>query len=170
MPATYEPIATSTATATVRTIEFASIPQTYTDLVAVVEMVNTTSSAYNYLIRVGNSSLDTGTNYTTQIHSSGLSNNPVSHRYRNSTFFREHNVGAQNNNDHMSIVNFMDYSNTTTWKPINMRSDMASLALEHNVGTWRSTSAINIIAFTLDFDNDRVASGSTVTLYGIKAA
>lgn len=170
MPATYEPIATSLATGTTRQIQFSNIPQTYTDLVAIVEMVNTVATAYNLIMRVGNGTLDTGTNYTTCIHTSGQSNNPSSYRYRDDTMFREYNVGARNNNDHMSIIQFIDYSNTTTWKPMTQRSDMASLALEHIVGTWRSTSAINTISFTLDFTADYVASGATVTLYGIKAA
>jgi hypothetical protein len=170
MPATYESIATTTTTGNVILIEFENIPQTYTDLIAIAEIKNTVATAYNMIIRVGNNTLDSGTNYTSLYLTSGQSNNPSAGLLRNQNRMAEYAVGPRNNNDHMAIINFMDYSNTSTWKTVLQRSSMASLALEYMTHTWRSTSAINRIGFSIDFSAINVASGSTVTLYGIKAA
>jgi hypothetical protein len=63
----------------------------------------------------------------------------------------------------------MNYSNTTTYKTVLLRSNNASAITVATVGLWRSTSAINTIKIYAD--GAAVFSvGSTFTLYGIKAA
>jgi hypothetical protein len=62
----------------------------------------------------------------------------------------------------------MNYSNTTTYKAVLMRSDNADTATMANVGLWRSSTAIyqiDLVTSTSTF-----ASGTTFTLYGIAAA
>jgi hypothetical protein len=62
----------------------------------------------------------------------------------------------------------MNYSNATTYKTALARTSEDGVAAAY-VGLWRSTSAITSI--TIDKgSSDNFASGSTFTLYGIKAA
>ena len=63
----------------------------------------------------------------------------------------------------------MNYSNTTTYKTVLTRANIASADVEAVVGLWRSTSAVN----QLDVKQGGAVTfsvGSTFTLYGIKAA
>jgi hypothetical protein len=66
------------------------------------------------------------------------------------------------------LMNFQNYSNTTTNKTILERFSAANTATTAVVGLWRSTSAINQIrVLTLGIT---FLAGSTFTLYGIAAA
>jgi hypothetical protein len=66
------------------------------------------------------------------------------------------------------IYNIMNYSNTTTFKTMISRFSNSSVIAQAEVSLYRSTSAITSIEiFTTP---DSFAVGSTLTLYGIKAA
>jgi hypothetical protein len=68
----------------------------------------------------------------------------------------------------LSITHFMNYSNTTTYKTALVRGNNASSGVDAIVNNWRNTAAItniDVIANSSTF-----TSGSTFTLYGIKAA
>jgi hypothetical protein len=62
----------------------------------------------------------------------------------------------------------MNYSNTTTNKTILIRSNEPNNYVVAIVGLWRSTSAIDQVRIYGDQGN--LATGTSVTLYGIKAA
>ena len=67
-----------------------------------------------------------------------------------------------------SIINYMNYSNTTTYKTVLGRGNDGTYVIQH-VGLWRSTSEINTIkVFNLSSVN--FAAGTVLTLYGIVAA
>lgn len=163
MAATYEVIATQTLGSTANSVTFSSIPQTYTDIIAVINGASTADTSG--FLRVGNGSLDTGTNYS------------VTHMYGNRTSVasgRESNQNqAFNGNlrtsfDFVANVHFMNYSNTSIYKTWLSRPGNAGNWVWDITGLWRSTSAINTIAFIAD--GTTWQSGSTFTLYGIKAA
>jgi hypothetical protein len=69
---------------------------------------------------------------------------------------------------------FMNYSNSTTYKTMLGRQGTASSTAggaSLTVSLWRNTSAITSIQLQLDFgSSNRWYTGSTFTLYGIKAA
>jgi hypothetical protein len=66
------------------------------------------------------------------------------------------------------IYNIMNYSNTTTYKTMISRFSNSGVVAQAEVSLYRSTSAITSIEiFTTP---DSFAVGSTLTLYGIKAA
>jgi hypothetical protein len=66
-------------------------------------------------------------------------------------------------------ASIMNYSNTTTNKTVLARASSQQEGVEATVGLWRSTAAITSITF--DLVSTRTFSvGSTLTLYGIKAA
>jgi hypothetical protein len=157
MPRTYEPIATQTLGTATATVTFSSIPQTYTDLILVFDGTITTTASTPFQLNS-----DTGSNYSmTRIYGDGSS--AVSTRNSNETsgLITIANTGQSN-----FIANFMNYSNTTTYKTVISRGGTASGYTTLITSLWRSTAAITSISLiTVTY-----ASGSTFTLYGIKAA
>ena len=160
---TYVPIATTTLSSTVGSYTFTSIPGTYTDLVLVTNLA--TDSATEFLLRVGNGSIDTGSNYSMtyllgggSVASSSRSSNGTS------TYAGYTSTTALNK---MHIFQFMNYSNTTTHKTSLLRYSAADTAATAVVSLWRSTSAINTIQIIANGNN--LTSGSTLSLYGILA-
>jgi hypothetical protein len=170
MTATYENIATTTLGSAASTIEFTNISQSYTDLIAVVQLAS--SSDDNIFIRVGDGSLNTGSLYsTTRLNGNGSS--AVSDRQSNQSFITLTRSGYPDATigNSMTIIQFMNYSNTTTNKTWLVRSNRASTGVDALVGLIRSTSKINIISFaTTGFGtSNSILANSTITLYGIKA-
>jgi hypothetical protein len=159
--ATYEPIATTTLGSSQSSVTFSSISGSYTDLVLVV---GGTASVYDGLvIQVGNTSIDTGSNYSvTGIQGDGTS--ATSYRETSQTTINAGLQGANFNN----IYQFMNYSNTTTHKTILSRGNSPANNTRAAVGLWRSTSAINTIKIISG--TGTLSSGTVLTLYGIKAA
>lgn len=164
MPATYEPIATVTMNGSSSTTTFTNISQAYTDLRLVCSFVGVASC--NYSTRVGNGSIDSGNNYSnTRLYGTGSS--ATSDRNSNVDFFTSNiTVGANGSN---AIIDIMNYSNTTTYKTSLQRFNDAGAIVFAVVGMWRNTSAINQLQ-VYSTNSVNFASGSTFTLYGIKAA
>ena len=176
MPATYEPIATSTLGSAAATISFTSIPSTYTDLVIVV-YANSTASNHLYA-RWGNGSYDSGTNYSNVgLYTRETTNDFGCERNANVTYARlnpfTYGVPAAASTFGTTLVHLQNYSNTTTFKTAISRT--AGLGAGEYAGTevaaflWRSTSAINQIQFTTASGSNFII-GTTITIYGIKAA
>jgi hypothetical protein len=159
MPKTYTPIATTTITSANSSVTFSSISGTYTDLVAVINGTSTgtvgigvrfnsdASASYGRVVLQGNgssvsSSVESGQTYGTW----GLLD-----------------VTAGN-----SIIHIMNYANTTTFKNVIARTNLPSTGalVRTIIGTWRSTAAITSVTFMYSTFNP----GTTLTLYGIKAA
>jgi hypothetical protein len=69
----------------------------------------------------------------------------------------------------IQIVNFQNYSNSTTNKTVLARNSAPDDAVEALVGLWRNTAAITSIQFSNNAGAN-FATGSTFTLYGIAAA
>lgn len=159
---TYVALDKKTTTTSVASIEFTSIPQGYTDLVLIVNGSNTTSDQ-GLVCQVGNGSVDTAANYsTTFILGSGTS--ATTGRSSGDTYAI---VGRMSNDNSTSIINFMNYSNTTTKKSILGRGNNGAMVIQH-VAMWQGTSAINTIkVFNLSSVN--IAAGATFSLYGIAA-
>jgi hypothetical protein len=82
--------------------------------------------------------------------------------------FFTNNSYPQTTTFNLSIHNFMNYSNTTTYKTILSRSNNSAIGTDAVVGLWRSTAAINTIKILPA--NNAFEVGSSFTLYGIKAA
>jgi len=161
---TYTPIATVSPSGTT-TVDFTSISSSYTDLVLV--MSGSMAAAANMFIRVGNGSIDTGSNYSiTEIDGTGTTaysqrqSSQAQYQVTSGLFF---NTSEQCN----IIVSFQNYSNATTYKTWLSRANSAGIGVNAGVGLWRSTSAINYIRL---YGSQNFQSGSIVTLYGIAAA
>ena len=159
---TYTPIATTTLGSAQSSISFSSFSG-YTDLIVIFNGGENGTNR-DFQLRVGNGSIDSGSNYSyTRLLGDGTS--ASSSRASNTTYI-ENVIG---NESCTAIYQFQNYANTTTFKTILSRTAYASSRTSAYVGLWRSTSAITTISFTAE-SGSTINSGSTFTLYGIAAA
>jgi hypothetical protein len=170
MPSTYTPIATQTLGSNVTSITFSSIPSIYTDLILISSCAVTGGANSVYLRFNG----DTTSNYSwTYAYGDGTS--AASGRGSNAAY----GIGAYfvtpsaTLGGSINILNVMNYANTTTNKTAIGRSNANGSTYpgaETLVNLWRSTAAISSIALLFNTAGPEFVSGSTFTLYGIKAA
>ena len=157
---TYEPIASQTLGSTSANVTFSSIPQGYTDLVLVVQAKAATTDDNIYL----RFNSDSGSNYSvTNMYGNGST--AASTRYSNNSFIWFDNFGYLRTSSFSTIImNFQNYSNSTTNKTCLIRNNIDSVGVTASVGLWRNTAPITAInLLTSGF-----ASGSTFSLYGIQ--
>jgi len=167
MPATYEPIATTTLGSAAATITFSGIPATYTDLRLILAniMVNTGTQPR---IRFNG---DTATNYSiTFLRGNGST--AFSGRTSNTYIaINDGNPAASAGVPQMSCTDIFSYAGSTN-KTCLVRSSNdknGSGTTESSVGLWRDTTAINEITIS-EVSSNNFAAGTTATLYGIKNA
>lgn len=169
MATTYIPIATTTLGSDAFTYTFTSIPNTYTDLVMVVQTKHDGSGTGYWVQALPNSSTAANSYGNTYIQGNGSS--AVSGRYSSRTdgYF----IGLCNSTQWTTITTqFMNYANTNINKIAISRSDAASadgpMALVHS---WASTDAISSIKVQIEGGGGvKMVIGTTLTLYGILAA
>ena len=162
MPATYEPIATTTLGSATNTVTFSSIPSTYTDIRAVITSSN---AAGSNTIRMRFNG-DTATNYSNTLLE-GDGSSAYSGSSSNGTLIP---AGEDHTTPSLVTVDIFSYAGST------FKTCLCSTSMDRNgagtvsrrVALWRSTSAISSINFSHSSDNWNV--GSTFTLYGIKNA
>lgn len=167
MTATYEKIASTTlANSTTNSVSFSSISGSYTDIVAVLNF-GAAQSSTSVSSRVNS---DTGTNYsTTWLVGNGSA--ASSGRFSNETWMiigQIYNPVPTTLSVNM-LVQFQNYSNTTTYKTVLSRFNDAANETNATVSLWRNTVAINNISFFCNNAAHYFLTGSTFTLYGIKA-
>lgn len=169
MPETYEPIASMTLSATTSIPVFTSIPQTFTDLVLVASgqaAVTGDDFAVMYFNNDGASNYNVTQLYTTNGTSAASS------RSGSTTGIFSIPLNAASSGTYgIASVHIMNYSNTTTFKSVISRDDTLRSGLNTGIGAglWRSTAAITSI-YLRTINGYGWAAGSTLTLYGIKAA
>ena len=161
---TYFPIATNTLVSSSASVTFSSISGSYTDLIAIFNGGSTTAGMD---IRCRFNS-DSGSNYSFT-YFTGNGSSTSSGRATSQTFMPlDYNGYLNNSIQTVSIINLMNYSNTTTYKSTISRFNTSSYGLDGAAGLWRSTSAITSIEFFPSANS--FLAGSTFTLYGISAA
>jgi hypothetical protein len=169
MAVTYEPIATNTLGSDTVTISFTSISGSYTDLVLVTNHYMTAQCTVG--IRFNS---DTGSNYSFTVLT-GNGTSAASSRASTQTSI-DTDTGVVRNpsvSNAMTIWNIQNYSNSTTYKSVVIRHTNATTdasGTSAGVGTWRNTAAITSITLLATSSVQSFKSGSTFTLYGIKAA
>jgi hypothetical protein len=165
MPSTYTPIATQTLGSAASSVTFSSISSAYTDLVIIANLINSSAgSNYSFSMRFNG---DTGANYSdTYLYGNGSS---AASGRESGTFMNIGNTGFTAGTFSPIIVSIQNYSNTTTYKTAIGRGNNSAAYVMTAVGLWRSTAAINSIVIAPEFAVNW-NTGSTFTLYGIKAA
>ena len=159
MATTYEPIATTTLTSNQASVTFSSISSGFTDLILVISAYQSGGTACEVQVNS-----DTASNYSrTGMYGTGT----TAGSFRNSNVTNSYlTLGDAATGN--AIVHFMNYSNTTTYKTWIHRENFPTGATYAAVSLWRSTSPITSIL--LDAGAQPWVSGSSFTLYGIKAA
>jgi len=153
-------------------VTFSSIPQGYTDLMLVMSAISDSASVTNLEVQVGNGSIDTTSSYSlTSVYGTGSAANST-RLSSQAAWFITRATGFDNNAGRfMARMNFMNYSNTTTYKTMLNRIDVPAgggTSLEAEVCLWSKTNAIDTIKIFPQANN--IAAGSTFTLYAIQAA
>jgi hypothetical protein len=159
---TYTQISSITLAAASSSVTFSSIPQNFRDLVLVVSGAVTGSQGNNWLFLNGDTSqsnysfvrmLGDGSSTSSGVNQSGVNGAAVSDM-----------VSSQN----QAIVQIMDYSTTDKHKTRLSRSDQPSSTAIAYASRWTNTAAVTSLIFA-GGNGGNLASGTTVTLYGIEA-
>ena len=160
MAATYEPIATATLATESSSVDFSSIPSTFTDLVLVVTGTSSGTNI-NYGLRFNDTA--TSTYHALRMYADGSS--VMTDRllsYSNSIIS---NISSAQST---AVIQFNGYSTSTLKKTFISRSNSNGYVWL-NAGLWNSNSAISKITF-LTTTGYALQPGTTLSLYGIKAA
>lgn len=167
----YESIQTVTLASATSTITFSSIPSTYTHLQIRGGLNGTAAGTYNNVNLRFNS--DSGANYSTHTvygdGSVGANNETSGTRIYGAIFDTQASAA-----DYLgvAVIDILDYANTNKYKTtralsgLDLNTGGGNIAL--GSGNWRDTVAITSITFSTVSGNFNV--GSTLALYGIKAA
>ena len=152
------------------TISYSSIPGSYKDLIVVARLRGTSASAgIGSTLRVGNGSVDTGSNYGF-VHryvgwTTGTSNNTGTTSMNTGTM---PNSGATSGFWGYATVEILNYASTSVSRGFlgrSMSQDGSGVLMTDMIGHWKNTSAaIDIITFTASTGN--FLTGSTIYLYG----
>jgi hypothetical protein len=164
--ATYIALANTTLSSAASSVTFSSIPATYRDLVAVINVVGLSGSPTSKAGKMKLNSLHGSDVFMYGNGSSGSSGSDAS----------TVTVPFQNNHG-VFIINIMDYSATDKHKTILGRHSVASNFVWANAGRVATTNAITSVEFICPDTDEEIAEeasdtfniGSTFSLYGIIA-
>jgi len=162
---TYNCIATTTTTSAVSAVTFSSISGSYTDLVLIV--TQSAPNTTNHGVRLNN---DTNFNYsTTAVFGTGSSAGTERKTTSSGDGGRRSFIWTNNGSTAIgnSVIHIMNYSNATTYKTVLSRGNMINNVLMASAGLWHNTSAVTSVTYSAS--DSTVDSGSTFSLYGIKA-
>jgi hypothetical protein len=164
-PSAFESIATVSVSSATSSIEFTSIPSTYTHLQVRAFMV--CSSTNNMYMQLGNGSIDSGSNYSwKQLWGEGTNAN--SNDGQSQGFFYIGYV-ASTTYPAACIIDIADYANTNkfkTAKAINANNNNTAGYVTSFSGNWRSSSAVDRVKITTG--SGTFNQYSHFALYGIK--
>jgi hypothetical protein len=163
--ATYIALANVTLSSTDTEVSFASIPNTYRDLVLVCQMSGTSSAGgLSFRLRFN---ADDGNNYSDIVMGAASGAGAFANIVTDGGHLR---LGYNNSNGTstmVSIAHILDYSATDKHKPVIARETGVdnSNRVGLYAGRWASTSAITTVRVSPDANS--LAIGSTFALYGI---
>jgi hypothetical protein len=165
MATTYEKIATTTLSSAAASIDFTSIPNTYTDLRVV--LVGTAATASYPWMRFNG---DTASNYS-DTYMYGNGSGVVAARNTNITAWYMGAWTLSTVYPSLFTMDIFSYAGSTYKTGLSTGSTEygGSGFTDVIASLWRSTSAITSIKLFLDAGYN-LNAGSTATLYGIKAA
>lgn len=168
MPATYEPIATTTLGSAASSITFSSIPNTYTDLRVVLTYTRSNAGSMYVALQFNS---DTATNYSSTVlygYGTGLGSSLLTSGTQ--MFLNDQDPG-NGTNPAMATADIFSYAGSTfkTVLATHSADNNGSGGVSRTVGLWRSTSAITSI-LVKSWSTPTFAIGTTATLYGILKA
>jgi len=162
---TYEPIASTTLGSDTAEVTFSSIASSWTDLV-VIGLLDFTSSGPGLWVRFNG---DTGSNYSyTMLTGNGSSAASGRDSSVTQALVGFPIWGGSTAQDNLTIFQVMSYANTNVYKTVLHSSALASQGVHRGVSLWRNTSAISSLTLRINFGS--IATGSVISLFGVKAA
>lgn len=164
MARTYEPIASQTiANSSTSSVIFSSLPSTFTDVRIVVSGGFVTGSPDNILALRLNG--DTGNNYSyVTMFAEGSPQSAYISNYNTALLYR-----MPINNQGQTIIELMSYSNTNVFKTFLSTADNPTGSIFKMVHLWRNTASVTSVTL-YGFSGSNYLAGTTLCLYGIKAA
>jgi virulence-associated protein VapD len=167
MPATYEPIATTTLSSGATTITFSSISGSYTDIRLVIAVAGFSNTTGGVALRFNS---DTGSNYSqTRLIGNGTAASSSRRTSVSDIEFFNNNIFTPY--PVLLIADLMSYSGSTN-KSVLLEASTdqnGSGSVFRHVGLWRNTAAITAIE-ARNTSGYNFNSGTTATLYGILKA
>jgi len=168
----YESIATYTATSSVSTISFTSIPGTYKHL-QIRFLARCSRSDYTVAALYARFNSDTASNYSGH-YLVGDGSTSFAYGGANYGFAPAGLASGANSGTNVfsvGVVDILDYQNTNKYKTVRSLSGVNRNATGDEInlqsGNWRNTAAITSIDFTLE-TNATFSQYSTFALYGVK--
>ena len=168
MAATYDKIATTTLSSATTTINFTSIPSSYTDL-RIVWVFSSVSAGNTPYLQING---DTGQSYSyLTLFGTGANNYGSQRSSNNFGAYLVSNVAPPTGVKIMHTIDIFNYTASTSKTLLNFYSadNNGSGTVSHGVNCWRSSAAITSVQLLFDAGGN-IASGSTATLYGILKA
>jgi hypothetical protein len=158
---TYTPLATITLTGTDTEVVFASIPNTYRDLILVADFVAATTTNAELLVRFNS---DSGNNYS-QVRMTGNGSSASSGSASGVNGARI-GYGPNSSTRSNAVIQIMDYSATDKHKTLlgrtNEPDEVWAVACR-----WANTAAVTSVSFL--YEGVSLGIGSTFSLYGVIA-
>lgn len=157
MTATYTPIASVTLSANASEVSFPSLPQTFRDLILVIDGTATVDPSIVRLIFNG----DTATGSYTRVIGYGVSNGSRISEATNPERFFDYYAARPN----LAIAHLMDYSATNKHKTVISRWQGTLSYVVFSANRWANTNAItsmNVLPVSASF-----VTGTTLSLFGI---
>lgn len=173
-PGAMIPIATTTLSTATAAITFSNIPSNYIHLQVRGICRSTASQSFAGLrLRVGNGSVDTGSNYSTHLlYGNGSSATSQGYASTSETYMGTGPAANDTANTFcVAVFDFLEYANTNIYKTIRVLNgvDTNGAGYVHlNSAGWRSTSVIDTISLYPSAGN--FTQYSSFALYGIKRA
>jgi len=169
MPATYEPIATTTLGSETSSITFSSISSAYTDLRLVFVGIRAAGTNSAPIVRFNS---DSATNYSMNaIYGDGISATAYLEANATGVPLVYFDALVSTTIPKLGTLDIFNYRGSTYKTVLNTESSdrNGSGRTVRAVGMWRSTSAITSITIT-DGSARNMGVGTTATLYGILKA
>lgn len=169
----FESIDSASPSGSTNTVTFTNIPQTFQHLqVRLIARDNYTSTVNGINIRVGNGSVDSGSNYSWYRFRGDGSGTTLD----SGTSQTAGNMVITSANDTSSsyavaVIDFLDYRDTNkykTWRMLNGYNRNGSGDMWFISGLWMSKSAIDTISFVIGGSGINFNSNSRFALYGIR--
>ena len=162
---TYELIEQQTLSSTATSVTFSSIPTTdsngepFRDMVLVINAAITQATTRTLLVRFNGS-----TSGYDMIYAYGDGSTTSGNYFSQSSLNFDNGSYVTNSFSSVMVYNIMNYTQTSTYKPVLFRGNNTNANVAMGAGSWNSTSTINSIS--IDPENTfQVAS--TFKLFGI---
>jgi hypothetical protein len=155
---TYDLIATTTLATAASSVVFGSLPQTYRDLIVIIDG-GITSGAEAMAMRFNG---DSGSNYH-YVLANGNGSTTGAFVVSPTIFARLGSIYTGSNN---FVASVMDYSATDKHKTVLARGNSPANAVFMTSSRWANTAAITSVTILPDVANT-FTSGSTFQIYGV---